>query len=144
MELVQIFTIMHSATCLSISIFVFMLLRKNTMFQKKQYYLVLGISLFVTILYFASLVWLVISSTNTFRGTSPIMVIKNILDFLSSISTGTFSFVFAVIMNFVLLSFIFCLNMASAVVSDLIRTLEIRRTGGMGTNELELNRLSVH
>jgi len=67
---------------------------------------------------------------------------ESVFDFLSYISDGrTFSFVFALLMNFIILFFIFCLNLASVVVTELVQALETKRTGGYRTNELELNSL---
>ncbi len=119
-ELVHLFTIAHSFTCLTISIFVFMMLRKNHVFEKKQYFLVMGTSLFVTILYFVSLIGIVIKGTTNTQGQDALIIIETIIDFLTQISSGAFSFVFALLMNFVLIFFIFCLNLASAVISELI------------------------
>ena len=126
-ELVHLFTIAHSVTCLSISVFAFMLLRKNHMFEKKQYYIIMSISLFVSTVYFAAIIGVVVKSTTNVHGQDAIIIVETIIDFLAQISNGTFSFIFALLMNFVLLFFIFCLNLSSAVMSELILAIEKKR-----------------
>jgi hypothetical protein len=66
-------------------------------------------------------------------------VIESILDILGSISNNPFSFLFAVMMNFVLIFGLFCLNLCSIYLAEIARALEQRRTGGRDQNELELN-----
>mmetsp|Transcript_2717 Transcript_2717/g.2572 ORF Transcript_2717/g.2572 Transcript_2717/m.2572 type:complete len:137 (+) Transcript_2717:464-874(+) len=132
---------MHSLTCLSISIFTYMLLKKNHMFQQKQYYIIMGVSLFVSVVYFGCLIGVVVKSATNVQNTDALIFIEIIFDLLIQISSGTFSFVFALLMNFVLLFFIFLLNLTSAVMSELLTAIERKRVGGIDENELELNRI---
>ena len=62
-QMLHYFTIAHSFTCVVISMFVFMMLRKNTLIDRRQYYFVLGITTLVTLLYFFSLLYIVFRST---------------------------------------------------------------------------------
>jgi uncharacterized membrane protein SpoIIM required for sporulation len=69
-------------------------------------------------------------------------MLEGVLDILSTISNNTFSFVFAVIMNFLLILGLFAINLCSIYLADLAKSLEQKRTGGRMQNELELNSFS--
>jgi hypothetical protein len=97
----------------------------------------------VSFLYFASIIAVVVINTSSIANSNAIVLFESILDLLHSISEGTFSFLFSLLMNFVLLFFIFCLNLSSAVIAELISCLNDRRSGGRGNNELELNSLAI-
>lgn len=51
------------------------------------------------------------------------LFIQSAFEFLSEISNGAWKFVFAMLMNFLLMFFIFCLNLTSAVIADLLTSL---------------------
>lgn len=104
--------------------------------------MVLGLSVFVSVIYFAALFYIVLSNTTSFIRSDPLVVMQSIFELLHTISDSTFSFVFSLIMNFVLLFLIFSINIASVVVTELVQSLEEKRTGGRFTNELELNSLT--
>ncbi len=95
----------------------------------------------VTIIYFFSLTYIVYRSTSqSINGAyNAILVLETLLDIIGSISTDPISFLFALMMNFILLFGIFVLNLCSVVLSDLAKSIEQRRTGGRQQNELELN-----
>lgn len=117
-----------------------MMLRKNTIIDRRQYYFVLTMTTLVTVLYFFALLYIVYRSTYaTSQAYSALLVFESIIDVVSAISTNPFAFVFALIMNFVLLFGIFSLNLSSIYLADLARALEQKRTGGRSQNELELN-----
>lgn len=70
---------------------------------------------------------------------SILLVLENLLDIIGSISTNPFSFLFALMMNFILIFGIFGLNFCSIFLVDIAKALEQKRTGGRRQNELELN-----
>jgi len=72
---IHIFTLAHSGTCVAIAIFVSMILRRNTMFEKKQYHMVLGLTLFVSVLYFAALLTIVVGNTTSMMKSDPFVLI---------------------------------------------------------------------
>jgi hypothetical protein len=57
------FTIAHSLTCVVISVFVFLLVKKTNSIDRRQYFFVLGLSSLVTFLYFAAFMYIVYYST---------------------------------------------------------------------------------
>ena len=67
-----------------------------------------------------------------------VIFLEGVLDLLATISQNPFSFFFTVVMNFILLYGIFCLNMCSLYLVEIAKSLEQRRTGGRNTNEVEL------
>lgn len=103
----------------------------------------LGLTVFVSVVYFAALLAIVVSNTTSLMRSDPLVLVQSIFDLLGEISDGTFSFIFAIAMNFILIFLIFCINMASVVVAELVQYLEEKRTGGRFTNELELNSLAT-
>ena len=142
MELLHYFTIAHSVTCVVISVFVYMVLKRNQMIDRRQYYFVLGVTTVVTFLYFFALVYIVYRGTVVqSRSYNAIVMLESILDVIGSISSNPFAFLFALLMNFILLFGLFCLNLCSIYLADLARSMEQRRTGGREQNELELNSL---
>ena len=70
-------------------------------------------------------------------------MLESILDVIASLSNNTFSFMFALMMNFFLLFGIFCLNVCSLYLADVATSIEQRRTGGRDQNELELNSFNI-
>jgi hypothetical protein len=70
--------------------------------------------------------------------------LESMLDLLDAISRNRTSFFFTVVMNFVLLYGIFCVNLCSVYLADLAKALEQRRTGGRNTNEVEMGGLIVN
>ena len=67
--------------------------------------------------------------------------LESLLDLLDAISRNRTSFFFTVVMNFVLLYGIFCINICSVYLAELAKSLEQKRTGGRDTNEVELGGL---
>lgn len=120
LKFTHLYTIVHSGTCVTIATFVTLILNRNTMFQKKQYYLVLGLTLFVSLLYFIGLFAIVVSNTKSVLWNNPLLLIKSLFELLQSISDSTFSLVFLIATNFALISLIFCINMASIAVAELV------------------------
>jgi len=130
-ELLHYFTIAHSFTCVVISTFVYMMLKKNSFIDRRQYYFVLGMTSIVTLLYFFAILYIVYRSTYVTSTTyNAILVFESVLDIIGSVSSNPLSFLFALMMNFVLLFGIFCLNLCSIYLADLARALEQKRTGG--------------
>lgn len=120
-----------------------MVLSKNKIFEKRQYYLVLALSIFITLIYFASIITVVAISTSSITRASPLVFVESMLDLLGSVSEGPFSFLFTILMNLVLIFFVMTMNVSSVVIAELIGFLNERRTGGRNTNELELNSLAM-
>ena len=60
------------------------------------------------------------------------------LDLVESVSRNRFGFFIQVITNFALLYGVFALNMCSVYLVELAKSLEQRRTGGRGKNEVEM------
>eukprot|EP00347_Sterkiella_histriomuscorum_P020990 403335687 len=139
-EILHYFTMIHSLTCVIISTLVFMMLKKNMIIDRRQYYFILGITTFVTVLYFFAILYIVYRSTYlTSSSYNSIVVFESILELIGSVSSNPLAFLFALMMNFVLLFGIFLLNLCSIYLADLARALEQKRTGGRYQNELELN-----
>jgi ABC-type transport system involved in cytochrome bd biosynthesis fused ATPase/permease subunit len=67
------------------------------------------------------------------------MVLETVLTLIGTVATNPFSFIFALMMNFILIFGIFCLNWCSLYLADLTKAVEQKRTGGRNQNELELN-----
>ena len=102
----------------------------------------LGVSTVATFAYFLALGYVVLSGQTYFTGenykASIINFLEGVLDLITSISRNKFSFFFAVIMNFALLYGIFALNICSMYLVEIAKSLEQKRTGGRGANEVEL------
>ncbi len=62
---------------------------------------------------------------------------------IASLSNNTFAFVFAIMINFVMLGAIYSLNLCSMYLIELAKEIEQRRTGGRNKREVELNSFSV-
>lgn len=130
-EVLHYFTIIHSITCVIIATLVFMMLKKNMIIDRRQYYFILGITSFVTVLYFFAILYIVYRSTYLTSTTyNSIVVFESILELIGSVSSNPLAFLFALMMNFVLLFGIFLLNLCSIYLADLARALEQKRTGG--------------
>lgn len=144
MQLIHIFTIGHSVTCVIISFMIYCTVKKSLTIDRRQYFFTMAVTAVVTVIYFFSLTFIVYRSTSqSFNGQyNAIMVLETLLDIIGSISTDPFSFLFALLMNFILLFGIFVLNLCSVVLADLAKSIEQRRTGGRHQNELELNNVS--
>ncbi len=65
------------------------------------------------------------------------------IDLVASLSNNTFSFVLAIMINFVMLGGLYCLNLCSMYLIELATIIEQRRTGGRGKREVELNSFSI-
>ena len=126
MELLHIFTIAHSVTCVIISFLIFCTVKKSLAIDRRQYFFTMGITLLVTFVYFVSLTYIVYRSTSQNFGGSynALMVLETLLDIIGSISTDPFSFLFALMMNFILLFGIFVLNLCSVILADLAKSIE--------------------
>ena len=62
-ELVHYFTIIHAITCVGISAFMGMSLKKSLHIDRRQYYFLMGLTTMVTVLYFFSLLFVVYYTT---------------------------------------------------------------------------------
>ena len=139
-ELLHIFTLAHSVTCIVISVLVYMQLKNKYVIDRRHYYVILGMTTFVTILYFFAILYIVYRSTYlTSSNYNAIVVFDSILELIGQVSTNPLAFLFALMMNFVLLFGIFLLNLCSIYLADIAKGLEQKRTGGRHQNELELN-----
>ena len=144
MELLHVVTIVHSLTCIIISGLISLTLQRESRIDRRQFFLMLGTTSTVTFLYFFSLLYVVFKSTQVpDQAPQMLIIFESVLDMIASLSNNTFSFIFALMMNFILLFGIFCLNVCSAYLADIAKRIEQRRTGGRNQNELELNNLSV-
>ena len=136
------FLIGHSIACVVISIWSFLTVDKNYVIDRRQYFILLGVSTAATFSYFLALGYVVLSTSQYFSGESTRSSIVNffegVLELIQSISRNQLSFFFAVIMNFALLYGVFALNMCSMYLVEVAKSLEQRRTGGRGENEVEL------
>lgn len=136
------FLIGHSITCVIVSIWSFLTVDKNYVIDRRQYFILLGISTIATFTYFIALGYVVLSGSQYFHGESFVTTFVNflegVLDLIQTISRNQFSFFIAVIMNFALLYGVFALNMCSMYLVEIAKSLEHRRTGGRDTNEVEL------
>ena len=94
----------------------------------------------VTILYFFALLFVVYKATwGMSQQFSGLVIIETMLTLIGTVADNPVSFVFALLMNFVLIFGIFALNWCSLYLADLTKALEQKRTGGRNQNELELN-----
>jgi hypothetical protein len=104
---------------------VFMLLKKNLIIDRRQYFFILGITTFVTIVYFFAILYIVYRSTYLTTTTyNSLVVFESVFDLIGSVSSNPLAFLFALMMNFVLLFGIFLLNLCSIYLADLARALE--------------------
>lgn len=62
----QYFLIGHSLTCVFISCFAFFTVRKHFLIDRRQYFVMLGVSSAATILYFLALAYIVASGSKAF------------------------------------------------------------------------------
>ncbi len=101
-------------------------MKKSLAIDRRQYIFTMGITLVVTFVYFVSLTYIVYRSTSqNFGGNyNALIVLDTLLDIIGSISTDPFSFLFALMMNFILLFGIFVLNLCSVILADLAKSIE--------------------
>ena len=79
----------------------------------------------VTFAYFFSLIYVVYKTTiYQSNNYAVLLILENLIDVIASLSNNTFSFLFALMMNFFLLFGIFCLNICSIYLADLARSIE--------------------
>lgn len=129
-EELHYFLIGHSVTCVLISIFAYMTVTKNVVLDRRQYFLLLGVSTTAAVIYFIALAYIVATGSSVFtRSTvnsnnSLLTFLEGLLDLLATISRNPFSFFFAVLMNFILLYGIFSLNMCSLYLVEIAKSLE--------------------
>jgi len=90
----------------------------------------MGISFTLTVLYFFAIAYVVYKSTFNQKNDSIVKFIQNTADIIGSISSNNVAFIFAIMMNFVLLFGFHCINMGSVLLADMARVIEQRRTGG--------------
>jgi hypothetical protein len=146
-EELHYFLLGHSGACVLISVFAFLTVNKSYVIDRRQYFIMLGVSTFVTVSYFFALAYVVLSGSKHFLQGSLkdtprsqlLNFLEGVLELLQSISRNQFSFFFAVIMNFALLYGIFVINMCSVYLVEIAKKLEQRRTGGRDKNEVELS-----
>jgi hypothetical protein len=89
----------------------------------------LGISTAAALLYFVAFAYIVATASKVFtqgssRNSPFLAFLEGLLELLSTISKNQFSFFFAIVMNFILLYGIFCLNMCSLYLVELAKSLE--------------------
>ncbi len=105
----------------------------------------LSLSITGSVAYLIALVYVVCNSPRYFMSQDssyPLMdFLESLLDLLDAISRNRTSFFFTVLINFVLLYGIFCVNICSVYLAELAKSLEQKRTGGRDTNEVELGGL---
>jgi hypothetical protein len=125
-ELLHIITIAHAISCFVISGFVYLILRGNTyMIDRRQYFSMLGLTSILTLAYFLSLIYVVYrAATSQTKPRDLFDIFESLLDLLASLSNNTLSFIFAVMMNFVILGGIYCLNVCSVYLVELARAVE--------------------
>lgn len=101
------------------------MVKKSLYIDRRQYYFILGITTFVTVLYFFALLYIVYRTTYlTSTAFNSFLVFESVFSLLSSVSSNPVAFVFALLMNFVLLFGIFMLNLCGIYLADLARALE--------------------
>ena len=143
-SLLHIVTIAHSLTCIVIAGVVAKMMQSQSYIDRRQFYMVLGMTSVVTVLYFFSIVYVVYQGTLGHSDDYEVIIIlESMLDVIGSLSDNTLSFLFALLMNFLMLLGIFCLNICSLYLAEIAKAIEQRRTGGRNKNELELNSFSV-
>ena len=126
-ELLHILTIAHSISCFVISGFVYLILRGNTYtIDRRQYFTMIGLTGVLTTLYFFSLTYVVYrSATKKITGeTNSTNAFDEILDLIASLSNNTFSFIIAIMKNFVMIGGVYCLNVCSMYLIELATTIE--------------------
>lgn len=136
------FLIGHAVTCVVISIWSYLTVNRNYVIDRRQYFILLGVSSVATFSYFLAIGYVVVNASSYFSGEnakdSLFNFLEGVLELIKSISRDQFAFFFAVIMNFALLYGIFALNMCSMYLVEIARALEQKRTGGRNANEVEL------
>ena len=112
------FMIGHSLFCVTLSLFSLFTVRKNFVIDRRQYFILVTLSAVGSLLYLAALIYVVSTSQSYFlrkNSDYPLLdFIESLLDLLDAISRNRTSFFFTVVMNFVLLYGIFCLNICSS------------------------------
>jgi hypothetical protein len=126
MELLHIVTIVHSLTCIIITSIITAMLRASAYIDRRQFYLILAMTSSITVLYFFSIVYVVYQSTlgSSTEHDDIITLLERVLDVISSLSNDTFSFLFALWMNFVLLFGVICLNVCSLYLAEVAKSIE--------------------
>jgi uncharacterized protein involved in cysteine biosynthesis len=133
-------TIVHSFTCVTMSAFIYFLLKKKLLIDRRQYYMMMGLTTVVSVVYFSSFMYVVYYAVIQSPGEHSIYIVMNgMVDMITSISNNMITFFLTLTMNFILIFGIFAVNLCSLYLADLSTSLEQRRTGGRGQNELELN-----
>jgi uncharacterized membrane protein len=142
--MLHIVTIVHSITCIIISGVVAKTMRSQSYIDRRQYFLVLGMTASVSVIYFFALIYVGYKGTLGHTDDYEVLIIlESVLDVIGSLSNDTVSFLFALLMNFLILVGLFSLNLCSAYLVEIAKAIEQRRTGGRNKNELELNSFSV-
>jgi hypothetical protein len=107
----------------------------------------IGLTAVLTTVYFVSLSYVVYKTTSTTAPTNSegafVNAFEAIIDLIASLSNSTFAFIFAIMINFVMLAGIYALNLCSMYLIELAKTIEQRRTGGRNKREVELNSFSI-
>ena len=141
------FLIGHSIACVIISAWSYLTVNKSYVIDRRQYFILLGLSTFVVFSYFFALLLVVYSGSKYFQGESSrstiINFLEGVLDLVETVSRNRFGFFIQVITNFALLYGVFALNMCSVYLVELAKSLEQRRTGGRGKNEVEMGGVSA-
>lgn len=142
--MLHLVTIVHSVTCIIISGVVAKTMRSQSYIDRRQYFLVLGLTASVSILYFFALVYVGYKGTIGHADDYEVLIIlESVLEVIGSLSNDTISFLFALLMNFLIMLGLFSLNLCSAYLVEIAKAIEQRRTGGRNKNELELNSFSA-
>eukprot|EP00347_Sterkiella_histriomuscorum_P000223 403376711 len=112
-------------------------------FDRRKYFFLIGVTTFVTILYFFALLYVVFKGSKSAKNNEIMSIVEKVAEIVGSISSNDLAFIFAIFMNFILIFGLYLLNMTNVILLELAKQIEQRRTGGRKQNELELNRL-VH
>ena len=89
-----------------------------------------------TSVYFLAFLYIVMKTTDSYN---PLNLIESVLNLLGALSDTPLAFIFALLMNFVIILAIYAINWCSLCMAELSKMVEWRRTGGRGKREIEMN-----
>ena len=120
-ELMHLITIIHSISCVAISTFIFVVMRKERTIDRRQYWFFIAMVSLVSILYTFSLGYVVYVGAQQKPNAS---VLSQISELIGNLANNNVAFVFAIMMNFALFFGLYFLNMCSLILVDLAKQIE--------------------
>lgn len=134
-------SICHSLSILALSIYCQRTLKKANLFSKKQYYMVMILSVGLTVSYLALVCWCVMKSFSMFDEDKALEALDEVMQVAKEVERNFSLFMFSVLFNLLLIFCIMGLNFFSAVMTEHLERLNELRFGINGPAQTELNHL---